>query len=129
MTLFSIGEIARRVGVATSAIRYYERIGLLPPSQRVSGKRRYDASILGHLTIIRVAQEAGFSLAEIDALLHDFPAETPPAERWHAFAGRKIAEQEALIQQAQMRKAFLEKAQECGCSTLEDCAAALRAEV
>lgn len=122
MQTFGIGEIARRAGVATSAIRYYERIGLLPPSQRVSGKRRYDTSILQKLAVIRLAQQLGLSIAEIQTLLHDFPVETPPSQRWQSLAGRKIAELDELITIMQARKAFLERTQECQCSTLEDCA-------
>lgn len=123
MTGYGIGEIARRAGVATSTIRYYERIGLLPPAPRVSGKRRYDPAVLNRLTVIRLAQDAGLSLIEIQTLLNEFPAETPPAQRWRAFAGQKVAEQDAVIRQAQARKAFFELAQDCGCTSLEDCAA------
>jgi MerR family transcriptional regulator, redox-sensitive transcriptional activator SoxR len=122
---FGIGEIACKAGVAASTIRYYERIGLLPAPERASGKRRYDLSILGKLRVIRLAQEVGFSLAEIQSLLHDFPAETPPANRWEVFAGRKIAELNEWIEEAQMRKSFLESTGECHCASLEDCAAGL----
>ena len=84
-----MGKSRAKREIAPSTIRYYERIGLLPASPRVSGKRRYDLDILGKLAVIRLAQEAGFSLAEIEALLHDFPAETPPAERWQALRRQK----------------------------------------
>ena len=62
---FTIGEIASRAGVAASAIRYYESIGLLPEPERESGQRRYDESVLGRLGFIGVAQAAGFKLPEI----------------------------------------------------------------
>lgn len=121
MGSFSIGQIARRADVAASTIRYYERIGLLPPAARVSGKRRYDGTILDTLGMIRLAQDAGFSLTEIDALLYGFPEQTPPVQRWHAFADQKIAELDAEIEQAQMRKAFLQKTRDCTCPTFDDC--------
>jgi len=124
MQTFGIGEIARRAGVATSTIRYYERIGLLPPPQRVSGKRCYDTAILQKLAIIRLAQELGLTIAEIQTLLHDFPVDTPPSQRWQSLAGRKIAEVEELIVQMQARKVFLERTLQCQCVTLEDCALA-----
>ena len=54
----TIGEVARRAGVATSSIRYYERIGLLPKPDRSGGQRRYDAEVLGKLGFIGVAQSA-----------------------------------------------------------------------
>lgn len=122
MENLAIGEIARRAGVATSTIRYYERIGLLPPSRRVSGKRRYDPSILQKLSVIRLAQQAGFTIAEIQTLLHDFPVNTPPSQRWQALAGSKITELDAMIQRAQQMKTLLETTLQCQCATLEDCA-------
>ena len=66
---FTIGEVARRAGVATSSIRYYERIGLLPEPDRLGGQRRYDADVLGKLGFIGVAQSAGFKLREIKELI------------------------------------------------------------
>src|SRR4051812_4829529 len=56
----TIGEVARRTGLATSSIRYYERIGLLPEPSRLQGQRRYDADVVGKLGFIGVAQSAGF---------------------------------------------------------------------
>ena len=119
---FGIGEIARKAGIATSTIRYYERIGLLPPSRRVSGKRRYDATILQKLGVIHLAQHAGFSIAEIQTLLHEFPANTPPSQRWTTLATDKIPELEAQIHRIQSMKNLLEQTLSCQCSTLEDCA-------
>ena len=65
----TIGEVARRAGVATSSIRYYERIGLLPEPARSGAQRRYDADVLGKLGFIGVAQNAGFKLREIKQLI------------------------------------------------------------
>ena len=122
MQTFGIGEAARRAEVAPSTIRYYERIGLLPPAKRVSGKRRYDARILQKLGVIQLARQIGFTIAEIRTLLHEFPASTPPSERWQVMAGSKIDEVEALIRRAQTMKALLEGTLRCQCATLEDCA-------
>lgn len=122
MTMFGIGEIARRANVPASTIRYYEQIGLLPACKRINGKRRYDLSILSKLNVIRLAQNTGFTLGEIQALIHDFPEDTPPATRWHTFSSRKIAELDQIIEQAQRQKAFLTKTDECTCPSLETCA-------
>jgi MerR family transcriptional regulator, redox-sensitive transcriptional activator SoxR len=122
MDQVGIGEIARRAGVATSTIRYYERIGLLPRSQRVSGKRRYDDDILQKLGVIRLAQHAGFTIAEIQTLVHEFPVNTPPSKRWEVLAGDKIAELEAMMQRIQTMKTILETTLNCACDKLEDCA-------
>lgn len=123
MQMFGIGEIARRAGVATSTIRYYEHIALLPPSRRVSGKRRYDTTVLQKLRLIRLAQQAGYTIAEIQMLLHDFPSDTPPAERWRTLARTKLVEVDELMQKVQARKLLLEQTLHCACATLEDCAA------
>lgn len=122
MQTLGIGEIARQAGVAPSTIRYYERIGLLPPAPRVSGKRRYQTGILKKLGVIRLAKMAGFSIEEIQTLLHDFPAETPASERWQALSSQKIVEIDALIQQAQAMRATLEQTLDCHCDILDDCA-------
>lgn len=122
MQMFGIGELARKAGMATSTIRYYERIGLLPPSKRVNTKRRYDITILQKLSVIRMAQHAGFTIAEIQTLLHDFPVDTPPSERWQGLASKKIVELNELINRVQAMKSLLEQTLQCHCSTLEECA-------
>ena len=65
MEEMAIGEVARRAGVRASALRYYESIGILPAPRRVNGRRRYDGEVLELLTVVRVAQQAGFTAAEI----------------------------------------------------------------
>ena len=122
MQLFGIGEIARRAGVATSTIRYYERIGLLSPCKRVNTKRRYDTSVLQKLNVIRMGQNAGLTIAEIQTLLHEFPVDTPPSERWQALAVKKIADLDELMRRVQAMKSLLEQTLQCRCLTLEDCA-------
>jgi len=121
METFSIGEVAHTAGIATSAIRYYEQVGLLPPSKRVNGKRRYDSAILSKLKIIRLAQQAGFTIAEIHMLLHGFPAEMPPFARWQALAQQKRDQVEALIQNTLHMKNLLDNSFQCTCARLEDC--------
>jgi MerR family redox-sensitive transcriptional activator SoxR len=122
MQMFAIGEIARQTQVATSTIRYYERIGLLPAAKRVNGRRRYDAAILPKLRVIRLAQRAGFTIAEIQTLLHEFPADTPPATRWQALAGTKLVELDELLNEVQRKQHTLEQTLLCRCSSLEECA-------
>ena len=117
----SIGEVARRAGVAPSAIRYYESAGLLPGPRRAGGKRRYDDGVLDWLMLIALAREAGFTIAEIRWLVAGFAPGTPPAERWRALAARKLAEIEALVARAARMRAVLRQALACGCVRLEDC--------
>src|SRR5581483_11140669 len=65
MEELTIGEVARRTGLQTSAIRYYESVGVLPPSRRVNERRRYDSSIFQRLGIIQLARQAGFRISEL----------------------------------------------------------------
>jgi MerR family transcriptional regulator, redox-sensitive transcriptional activator SoxR len=122
MPLVNIGVIAGQAHVATSTIRYYGRIGLLPPPRRVSGKRQYDSSVLKQLRVIQSAQQAGLTLTEIRLLLHGFPANTPPAVRWQTLAGEKLVELEQQMIHLQAMKAMLEQTLHCQCATLEECA-------
>lgn len=119
---YSIGEIARRAGVAASAIRYYERVGLMPPPARVNGRRRYAADAVTRLALIRLAQRMGCSIAEIGTLLHGFPEVTPPAARWQALAGSKLAELDAAIARAHATRALIESTLDCRCRTIDECA-------
>ncbi len=116
-----IGQVAKRSGLRSSALRYYESVGLLT-ARRVSGQRRYNAEDVQRLKLIRFAQGIGFSLDEIRALLDGFPQATPPSTRWQTFAPGKLAEIEAIIRQAEQTKALLEKTLLCECPTLADCA-------
>ncbi len=121
MAEMTIGEAARRADVRPSALRYYESIGVLPAPERVSGRRRYDDGVLELLAVVRVAQQAGFTMAEIRTLLHGFSAETPPSARWRALASEKLPEVEALIERALGMKDLLEKGLRCECLRLEEC--------
>ena len=125
MEELAIGEVARRAGIRPSALRYYESIGLLPAPKRVSGRRRYDESTVRMLKVVQLAQHAGFTVAEIQTLLHGFAPDTTPAARWQPLARKKIGELDALIERAQQMKRVLETGLNCGCLRLEDCAIAL----
>ena len=116
--MLSIGEVAERAGLRPSALRYYEEAGLLSPAERVSGRRRYDASVLDRLRIISCAQSAGFRIAEIRELFH---GEDGGQGAWRSLAERKLAEVNALIERAQATKRLLEDSLECCCQSLEEC--------
>jgi MerR family transcriptional regulator, redox-sensitive transcriptional activator SoxR len=122
----SIGEVARRAGVRPSALRYYERVGLLPPPERTNGRRRYGDEVLhevlDRLAVVRVAQQAGFTISEIRTLLDGFSEDTPPSERWRVLAQDKLPEVEALVERALGMKRLLERGLRCDCLRLEDCA-------
>ena len=68
-TLLSIGELSKRSGVPTSALRYYDELGLVRPAARAAGRRRYAASAVRDVGVILFFREIGFSLAEIEHLI------------------------------------------------------------
>jgi MerR family redox-sensitive transcriptional activator SoxR len=118
----TIGDIARRAGVATSSIRYYERIGLLPEPERLHRQRRYDAEVLGKLAFIGVAQGAGFKLREIKELIDGVDSANGMGEQMRSLSSRKLDEVEALLQRTKAMKGWLETAMECGCASPAECA-------
>ncbi len=91
----AIGEVARQAGIPPSAIRYYERAGVLPAAPRSNGRRRYDVGILQLLSVIAVSKRAGFSLEEIKQLLHGFDHGAKPSECWRTLAEKKRSELDA----------------------------------
>lgn len=119
--IMTIGEVAARTGVRSSALRYYESEGILPAPKRVSGQRRYDVSILKQVGFIQTAQRAGFSIEEMKTLLDNPKVDTPYSERLQELSRRKLMEVEALIAHAQTMKAVLEAGSACRCHSLEDC--------
>ena len=127
MSDMSIGEVGLLAGLAPSAIRYYEQLGLIPRPARSGGKRRYDASVLEWLSLIALAREAGFTMAEIKRLVTGFTPGTRPAARWQELATRKLAEIDAMVARAERMRAVLRVALDCGCFRLEDCATLLEA--
>jgi MerR family redox-sensitive transcriptional activator SoxR len=121
MHLLTIGEVARRAGVRATAIRYYESVGLLPMARREHGQRRYDESILQRLAVIQLAQEVGFTIAEVRNLVVGFDYEEVAAERWRDAAQRKLADVQARIERAQQMRQVLEDSLRCNCLTLDAC--------
>jgi MerR family transcriptional regulator, redox-sensitive transcriptional activator SoxR len=117
----SIGEVARRTGVRTSALRYYEDAGILPKPGRHNGRRIYDADTIRRIDVLRFAQHAGFTLGEIKILFHGFSATTPLSARWQKLARSKLAELETLREQIDGMKTALELGLKCGCLRIEDC--------
>jgi MerR family redox-sensitive transcriptional activator SoxR len=118
--LLLIGDVAQASGRAASAIRYYERIGLIPAPGRVSGRRRYPRAVLRTLAIIDTAQRAGLTLDEIRPLLAA-PAVPGVSERLRLVATRKLPELRALIERAELVSRWLEAAARCACPSLDVC--------
>lgn len=121
-TTLTIGQLAQRFGLKTSAIRYYEANGVLPEPARKSGQRRYGPAAVRRMEVLDVAKRAGFSLDEARVLLQSAEAGTPAFESLRALATRKLPEVEALITRAQAMRNWLLTATDCSCTTLDACA-------
>ncbi len=120
-TRLSIGDVARAAGIATSAVRYYESIGLLPAPARQGGQRRYETSVIKTIGFIQLAQHAGFSMLEIETLLHGFPTQTSPSARWKELAEHKLLEIQIQLERILEMKRTLEEGLKCGCLTIDEC--------
>ncbi|MFN2279344.1 MAG: MerR family transcriptional regulator [Candidatus Promineifilaceae bacterium] len=113
MDKLTIGEVAEATGVPTSTLRYYEKLGIIPPPQRSSGQRRYHPEVLQIMAVIQLGKDVGFSLPEIKELLYGFPEDMKPSERWKRLAQRKIAEIDEIIASAVDMKRLLESGIKC----------------
>ena len=102
--LLAIGEVARRSGLAPSALRYYEDVGLITSTRTAGDRRRYRRAVLRRLAVIRSAQNVGLSLEEIAAALSTLDPQEAPTKRewrrisaaWRPALDARIAALEAL---------------------------------
>ncbi len=117
----TIGQVAASAGINPSAIRYYERVGLLPEPERRSGQRRYTKETIRRLRVIDVAKRAGFTLDDARALLATGDDGTPAHEQLRQLAQRKLPEVRALIARAEAMTRWLTTASGCNCDTLDVC--------
>ena len=117
----AISDVARVFGLRTSAIRYYEQIGILPPPIRKNGQRRYDNSTLFRLAVVQRARETGFTLEEIRELFFGFPPGTRPPKRWHQLSQRKIAELRERMKRLKLMETMLKRVENCRCDALDEC--------
>jgi MerR family redox-sensitive transcriptional activator SoxR len=119
---FSVGELAARAGVATSALRFYEASALIASERNSSGHRRYRPDALRRVAFIQVAQRIGLSLGEVGEALASLPSgRTPTRDDWNELASRwlpRIDEQIAALEQLRDR---LDGCIGCGCLSLDTC--------
>jgi len=118
----TIGSLAEQAGIRPSAIRYYERLGLLPSPPRRSGRRDYDPDAVAQLAVVQFALSTGFSLRDTKRLVRGFSNGTPAASRWRELAAGKARDLDALIARATAMKALLDRiSTNCRCDTLIEC--------
>ena len=116
--LLTIGELAKRTGVAASALRYDEDLGLLEPPSRVSGQRRYTSAAADRVGMILFLRDVGFTLAETNALL---TSRSAALRAWRSLANQKFAALDQQIQQASTARVVLQHAVCCKHDDLFDC--------
>lgn len=125
METLTIGEFAARSGVAPSALRYYERLGLIRAGRTSGNQRRYDRSELRRVAFIRIAAQVGIPLEEIKAALDGLPdSRTPTKADW---AKLSAAWQHRLDEQIRLLRGLRDKLTGCigcGCLSLRTCALA-----
>ena len=107
-SMLTIGDLARRAGVATSAVRFYERRGLLTADARQSGQRRYHDETLRRLVFIGMLQDAGLSLDDIAGVL-----DAENVDDWKEIARRRLAALDDEISRLQRARDYLEGALLC----------------
>jgi len=118
----TIGTMARRTGLATSAIRYYEDEGLVHPDRNESGHRRYERSDLRRLSFVMISQDLGFGIAEIRGALNSLPeGRTPTKADWAKISNRFGAELDKRIARMQSLRERLDGCVGCGCLSLKKC--------
>jgi DNA-binding transcriptional MerR regulator len=114
--LLTIGEVAKQAALRASAIRYYEKKGLLPHPLRSGGQRRYDPSVLGRLAVLQRAKQSGFTLEEVQDLFND---SGHPSECWQRIARKKLAELDAMVEHIATMRDLLQR--RCNCANLDEC--------
>ena len=117
-----IGEVARRSGVASSALRFYEERGLITSQRAGSGHRRYPRAVLRRIAFVVFAQRIGLTLEEIGAELAKLPPDRAPTSRdWSRLSSGWTTRIDSRIAELERLKAGLTECIGCGCLSLDRC--------
>ena len=118
----SIGEVARRSGVAPSALRFYERQGLIAASRTDGNQRRYDRAVLRRIALLQAGRAAGIPLAQIRGALEGLPTSRTPSRRdWERLSNRWRDDLDARIETLQALRERLTTCIGCGCLSIDRC--------
>ncbi|MGD1923841.1 MAG: redox-sensitive transcriptional activator SoxR [Paracoccaceae bacterium] len=121
--LLAIGDLAKRTGLAVSAIRYYEEQGLVTSLRSAGGQRRFLRSDIRRLSFVRIAQELGFPLSAIRKQLQTLPdGRTPTRKDWTRISKAFRADIDARIAALERLRGNLDGCIACGCLSLRRCA-------
>jgi MerR family redox-sensitive transcriptional activator SoxR len=120
--LLTIGALSDRTGIAHSALRYYEDVGLIHPIRSAGGQRRYRRSTIRRVSFVRVAQQVGLSLEEIRAALDSLPdGRTPTEKDWQRLSASWRPRLDAQIALLERLRDRLDSCIGCGCLSLRTC--------
>ncbi|WP_374074467.1 redox-sensitive transcriptional activator SoxR [Bdellovibrio bacteriovorus] len=120
--VLSVGELAKRSGVAISAIHFYEAKGLLFAFRNEQNQRQYPRGMLRILSLLKVAQKLGFSLEEIQNMFKSFPTKHKPTEAdWQRLSKLWRAELDSRIKLLERLRNQLDRCIGCGCLSMKDC--------
>jgi MerR family redox-sensitive transcriptional activator SoxR len=118
----SIGEVSARSGVAPSALRFYERQGLIEAARSDGNQRRYDRAVLRRIAFIQAGRAAGVTLAEIQVALDGLPtSRTPSREDWERLSNKWRDDLDARIETLQALRDRLTTCIGCGCLSIDQC--------
>jgi len=113
--LLSIGEVADAVDMSVSAVRYYDKIGLIKAEIRVGGQRRFSPDTLGRVSFVQRAKDAGFSLEEVASILDD------DSGGWRGLVDDKLADLVDRRRRLDVMIDLLENVRDCGCGAVVEC--------
>lgn len=121
--VLTIGQVAQRTGLATSALRYWEDLGLIASVRTTGNQRRYERSMIRRISFIRAAQRVGLSLDEIAAALATLPDNrTPTARDWAKLSAAWRSRLDEQIRRIEALRDRLDGCIGCGCLSLTSCA-------
>lgn len=119
----TIGAVARRTGLAVSAVRYYEEEGLIEPWRNAGGQRRFERADIRRLSFVRIVQQFGFTLPQIKAQLDGLPGgRSPTAADWAKLSAAFRVDLDARIAAMERLRDTLDGCIGCGCLSLKACA-------
>jgi MerR family redox-sensitive transcriptional activator SoxR len=121
-TELSIGEVSARSGVSASALRFYERQGLISSTRSYGNQRRYDRAVLRRIAFVQAGRAAGVTLAEIRTALSRLPSRrTPSRKDWEHLSNRWRDDLDARIETLQALRDRLTTCIGCGCLSIDQC--------
>ncbi len=120
--VLTIGALSERTGVAPSALRYYEELGLITADRTAAGQRRYSRHTIRRVSFVRAAQQVGLSLDEIGEALSTLPTDHAPSEKdWSRLAASWRPRLDAQIAMIERLRDRLNGCIGCGCLSMKAC--------